>query len=71
MDDSARSGLSKDLRPIYDLEIELGNEVAYVAETAGTACPYAVSFKQPLHLDAIHEQLTLPAGIKGIARSAL
>jgi hypothetical protein len=64
MEQPARTGLSKDLRPIFDLEIELGNEVAYVAEPAGTECPYAVSFKQPLHLQPIYERLKLPAEIK-------
>jgi hypothetical protein len=61
---SARRGLSEDLREIYDLEIELGNELSHVEEPAGSACPYAVIFKRPLHLEAIHQRLTLPAGVK-------
>ena len=73
MEKSPRDGLSRELWPIFDLEIALGNEVAYVAEPAGTACPYAVSLQRPLHLQAIFvgtptrkhcEPLTLPVDVK-------
>lgn len=49
--------LSKALRPIYNLELELGNEVAYTAEPAGTECPLCIGFKQPLHFDEIAARL--------------
>ena len=52
------------MRPIFDLEIELGNELSHVEEPAGTRCPYAVVFKQPLHFQAIRERLQLPETIK-------
>ena len=52
--------LARELQPIYDLEIRLGNTVDYIAEPAGTACPYAVIFKQPLHKTQIDEELALP-----------
>ena len=82
MEKSPRDGLSRELWPIFDLEIALGNEVAYVAEPAGTACPYAVSFQRPLHLQAIFvgtptrkhcEPLNAARGreVLGIARLAL
>ena len=64
MEPSPRRGLSEDLRGIYDLEIELGNELSHVEEPAGSACPYAVVFKRPLHLEAIHQRLTLSDGVK-------
>lgn len=51
------------LQPIYDLEVRLGNSVDYIAEPAGTACPYAVVFKQPLHKSQIHAELTLPESV--------
>jgi hypothetical protein len=59
-----RQSLSAELRPVYDLEIELANEVSHVEEPAGSSCPYSVIFKRPLHLEAIHERLTLPSDVK-------
>jgi hypothetical protein len=56
--------LCVDLQAILDLELGLGNEIAYVAEPAGTACPYAVSLKQPLHHEVIRERGLLPPWIK-------
>lgn len=56
--------LSKDLQPIYDLEISLGNQVKRVDEPAGTACPYAVVFAEALHLESIQEKLQLPSTVK-------
>jgi len=64
MNNPARNELCRELRPIFDLEIELGNRVAFVAEPAGTSCPYAVSFEQPLHLSEISARLELPETIK-------
>jgi hypothetical protein len=58
------TALTSDLRPIYELELRCGNEVAYVAEPAGTACPYAVAFKRPLHKAEIARELNLPASVK-------
>jgi hypothetical protein len=55
--------LSVDLKPIYDLELALGNKVAWTAEPAGTECPLAVGFEQPLHFDEIAARLTLPATV--------
>ncbi len=52
--------LAHELQPIYDLEMRLGNSVAYIAEPAGTACPYAVVLKEPLHKDQIERELSLP-----------
>lgn len=51
--------LAEELVPIYELELRLGNVVHYVAEPAGTACPYAVVFKRPLHKAEIERELRL------------
>lgn len=56
--------LARELQPIHDLEIRLGNTVDYIAEPAGTACPYAVVFKQPLHTRQIEAELTLPETVR-------
>lgn len=55
--------LSDDLLPIYRLEIGFGNEVARIDEPAGSACPLAVIFRQPLHVNEIAKALTLPPSI--------
>ena len=46
---SALRRVSPDLRPICDLELSLGNQLAYVSEPAGTTCPLALGFEKPLH----------------------
>jgi hypothetical protein len=56
--------LSDDLRSIYELEIAIGNEVAYIAEPAGTDCPYAVIFKNALNVKAIESELNLPPTVR-------
>lgn len=58
------SKLSQDLLPIYQLELERGNEVERVDEPAGTNCPYAVVFKKPLHKAEIEEMLDLSPSVK-------
>lgn len=58
------TSLAADLQLIYDLELRLGNQVAHVAEPAGTACPYAVAFKHPLHKAHIDRELLLPPSVK-------
>ena len=56
--------LSAQLQSIYDLEIELGNEVARIDEPAGSTCPYAIVFVKPLHLKEIEERIRLPASVE-------
>jgi len=56
--------LSSDLQPIYSLEIARGNEVSHIEEPAGTTCPYAVVFKQPLAKARIMAELQLPAHVR-------
>ncbi len=60
----ATEHLAESLRPIYDLECRLGNEVDYIAEPAGTRCPLAVAFKRPLHHAEIAKELTLPTSVQ-------
>jgi hypothetical protein len=56
--------LAAPLQPIYELELRIGNEVDFIAEPAGTACPYAVALKRPLHLVEIDRELGLPSTVK-------
>ena len=56
--------LSEDLLPIYQLELDRGNEIARIDEPAGTECPYAVMFKMPLHRREIESELKLAASVK-------
>lgn len=58
------AGLSETLRPIYDLELRLGNRVVRVDEQAWTACDLSVNFEQPLHVDEIAMELQLPASVE-------
>jgi hypothetical protein len=55
--------LSKDLLPIYELELQLGNQVARIDSPAGTLCPYAVVFRDPLHLEEIGKRLKLAGSV--------
>lgn len=55
--------LSDDLRPIHDLEIELGNAVVRIDAPAGTACPLAVVFRDPIHFEAAAARLALPDSV--------
>jgi hypothetical protein len=55
--------LSNDLQSIYQLELELGNQIARIDEGLWTDCPYAVVFKSPLHLTEIKERLTIPPSV--------
>src|SRR5438034_997583 len=51
--------LSRDLQQIFDLELAEGNEVARIDEPAGTTCPYAIIFKNPLHIREIAKEIVL------------
>ncbi len=55
--------LSDALRPIYDIELRLGNRVVRVDDRAWTACVLAVVFEQPLHRQEIEAELELPASV--------
>mgnify|MGYP007059384887 CR=1 FL=1 len=55
--------LSDDLKPICELERSLGNEIVAVLEPAGSECPYAIVFRDPLHFDAIARDLSLAATV--------
>ncbi len=52
--------LSDDLKPICELERAFGNEIVAVLEPAGSECPFAIVFRDPLHFDAITADLSLP-----------
>ena len=59
----AGTRLSADLRRFHDLELALGNRIAWTAEPAGTECPFAVGFEQPLNFEEIELRLALPRTI--------
>ncbi len=54
--------LSDDLEPIHRLELKLGNRIIRVDAPAGTECPLAVIFRDPLHLADI-AKLKLSASV--------
>lgn len=56
--------LSENLLPIYNLELQTGNEVSRIDEPAGSDCPLAIIFKQPLHLEKIKEVLKLTSSVR-------
>lgn len=56
------TSLSNDLVPIYDLELKLGNKVLRTDSPAGTICPLAIIFRDPLHFEEI-KSLKLPASV--------
>lgn len=57
------AGLSDSLRPLYDLELRLGNRVVRVDDHAWTECVLAVVFERPLHSSEIAAILELPATV--------
>jgi hypothetical protein len=60
--------LCENLQPIYNLEIALEialeNKVIRIDEPAGTECPYAIVFSEPLHHAEIKKQLNLTGAAK-------
>lgn len=55
--------VSVDLQPIYELELQLGNQVVRVDSPAGSNCPLCVVFRGPLHFDIIRGRLTLSESV--------
>lgn len=60
----ARRKLSPNLQPIFDLEVSLGNSVLRVDEPAGSLCPLAVIFRQPLHRAEVDATLRLASAVE-------
>ena len=56
--------VSTDLRPIYELELALGNKVAQVRESSNAALPVAVIFEEPLHRAEIESRITVLPSVK-------
>ena len=55
--------LSADLKPIYELEVDLGNKVLRIDEPAGTRCPFAIVFASPIHKKEIETMLVIPNSV--------
>ena len=55
--------LARTLQTIYEFELSCGNQVERIDEPAGSICPYAVVFMQPLHIDEIEKQLSLDESV--------
>ncbi|HEY7087741.1 MAG TPA: hypothetical protein VH518_06595 [Tepidisphaeraceae bacterium] len=56
----AETELSPGLRPLYQLELSMGNVVVRVDRGAWSACPLAVVFRDPLHFEQAMATLTIP-----------
>lgn len=56
--------LSKNLVPIYEYELALGNEEAGRYENAWTKCPLEIIFKYPLHFQEIERDLILSPSVE-------
>ena len=57
--DAIQQKLSIHLRPIYDLELALGNTVNFVHNLGHAALPLTVVLKQPLHRKEIESKMQL------------
>ena len=58
-----REKISTHLQPIYDLELSLGNSVVQIEEPAGSTCPLAIIFKNPLHRAEIESKVRIPPSV--------
>lgn len=56
--------LSQSLKPIFDWETARGNLVEYIAEPAGSSCPFAVVFAKPLDRAGIEQSIQLASSVK-------
>jgi len=65
--------LCDDLKEVYDFEVQHGNTLDYIAEPAGSNCPYAVVFKKPLKIlgNAGSRRSACPAASVGMPRFSL
>jgi hypothetical protein len=56
--------ISSNLQPIYDLELALGNTVAWVHNSGPAALPLTVVFTTPLHRKMIESRITIAPPVK-------
>ena len=56
--------LSKNLAPIHDFELSLGNHELRREELMWTKTPLAIIFEQPLHFAEIAQNLLLPPSVE-------
>ena len=56
--------LSKDLKPIVDYELKIGNEILRIDRPAGTKCPLAVILKNPFDFNGLENIYKLPSTIE-------
>ena len=57
------SKLGKELKLIYDYEINKGNLIEQIDEPAGTSCPLAITFKKKLFFIGSNEENDLTPNI--------
>ena len=57
------AGLSTVLRPIVEFELKRGNSIVRVDRPAGTKCPLAVIFKNPLDFAGFQSTSGVPAEV--------
>ena len=65
MDDISRK-LCSHLRPLYEAELGQANAVERVDEPAGSRCPLAVVFQEPLHREILENAIVLTPVVRWV-----
>jgi len=65
MDDIGHK-LCSHLRPLYEAELSQANAVLRVDEPAGSRCPLAVVFKEPLHREVVENSVAIAPVVRWV-----